>query len=129
VLQREAGAELRGCAWVRPRATRSVVPGTAGARRIPAPVPVRSLVPFDRAQSQRCGADGGCRARRVRGAHVTMEALIDALRAEGGTLAEHVDRAAPGPAVLGPPQKAALGPRALGNEAEYELLLEIILEG
>ena len=60
---------------------------------------------------------------------MTMEALIAALRAEGGTLAEHVDRAAPGRAPPGPPQKAASGPRALGNEAEYELLLEMILEG
>jgi hypothetical protein len=58
------------------------------------------------------------------------DALVDALRAEGGTLAEltrpaaHDLRAEPGP-----PQRAAAGPRAAGREAEYELLLEMIHEG
>jgi hypothetical protein len=54
--------------------------------------------------------------------------LYDVLRSQGGMLAEHVreprDEASPGP-----PQKAAAGPRAAGREAEYELLLEMILEG
>ncbi len=54
--------------------------------------------------------------------------LCDVLRAHGGTLATHVrDPEADGHP--GPPQKAASGPRAAGREAEYELLLEMILEG
>ncbi|HUB04739.1 MAG TPA: hypothetical protein VMA76_06705 [Solirubrobacteraceae bacterium] len=70
-------------------------------------------------------------ARTARdGAH----ALHGALRAEGGTVAdtlcdpppdqrrEELDH--PGPAQL-----AATGPRTRGNEREYELLLEMILEG
>jgi hypothetical protein len=58
-----------------------------------------------------------------------MEALARALHAEGGTLAEHVRTPAPGPLDPGPAQKASSGPRAAGREAEYELLLEMILEG
>jgi hypothetical protein len=62
------------------------------------------------------------------GAH----ALSEALRTEGGTVAAHLaeppaDRQAldhPGPA-----QVAATGPRTRGREREYELLLEMILEG
>jgi hypothetical protein len=58
------------------------------------------------------------------------KALVEALRAEGGTLAELTRPGAqnrrPDP---GPPQKAAAGPRAAGREAEYELLLEMIQEG
>lgn len=62
------------------------------------------------------------------GAH----ALREALTAEGGTVAAHLadppaDRQAldrPGPA-----QVAAAGPRTRGNEREYELLVEMILEG
>lgn len=56
--------------------------------------------------------------------------LAEALRAEGGTLAEHVHPPEPSSiAHPGPPQIAASGPRAAGHEAEYELLLEMILEG
>jgi hypothetical protein len=62
-------------------------------------------------------------------------ALADALRARGGTLAaslrsteangaDHPGDDEPGPAQLG-----AGGPRARGHEREYELLLEMILEG
>jgi hypothetical protein len=59
-------------------------------------------------------------------------ALRAALREGGGTISELIDGdslrdhelAAPGP-----PQRAAQGPRAAGNETEYELLLEMILEG
>jgi hypothetical protein len=62
-------------------------------------------------------------------------ALADALRARGGTLAaslrsteasgaDHPGDDEPGPAQLG-----ARGPRARGHEREYELLLEMILEG
>jgi hypothetical protein len=58
------------------------------------------------------------------------DTLLTALRAEGGTLAElarcPADGRVPEP---GAPQKAASGPRAAGHEAEYELLLEMILEG
>jgi hypothetical protein len=59
-----------------------------------------------------------------------IDALVAALRAEGGTLGELVvpsddaRRTRPGP-----PQVAASGPRAAGREAEYELLLEMIFEG
>ena len=62
------------------------------------------------------------------GAH----ALREALSAEGGAVAAHLgerptddhrlDRA-------GPAQLAAAGPRTRGREREYELLLEMILEG
>ncbi len=57
-------------------------------------------------------------------------ALVAALREEGGLLAELLDGSADSrPHEPGPPQKAAAGPRAAGREAEYELLLEMILEG
>jgi hypothetical protein len=61
------------------------------------------------------------------------DALADELRARGGTLAASLrglqdDRGYsgddPGPAQLG-----AAGPRARAHEREYELLLEMILEG
>ena len=56
--------------------------------------------------------------------------LRTALRDQGGALAELADRpAGSAPAKPGPPQLAAQGPRAAGREAEYELLLEMILEG
>jgi hypothetical protein len=78
------------------------------------------------------------------------ESLRAALRRQGGALAELAERpahdrsgqpparhpaspegAAPEPSGYepGPPQLAARGPRAAGREAEYELLLEMILEG
>jgi hypothetical protein len=60
--------------------------------------------------------------------------LRDALMAEGGTLAlqlappcDGARDADPGP--LHPPRFAARGPRAVGREPDYELLLEMILEG
>jgi hypothetical protein len=59
-----------------------------------------------------------------------MDALVAALRTQGGTLAELVapplDGRTPPP---GPPQLAASGPRAAGRAADYELLLEMIFEG
>lgn len=60
-----------------------------------------------------------------------MSALIEALRAHGGPLAEVVldEAAAALPVAEGPAQTAARGPRAAGSEGEYELLLEMILEG
>ncbi|MGZ4173160.1 MAG: hypothetical protein ACXVQR_01665 [Solirubrobacteraceae bacterium] len=62
-----------------------------------------------------------------------VQALIDALRAEGGTLAEVLTaafvRGGDGGAAPGPAQVAASGPRARGRESEYELLVEMILEG
>ncbi len=59
-----------------------------------------------------------------------MVALHRALGDEGGTLAESLvaTEDLPEP-VDGPPQLAADGPRAEGRRAEYELLLEMILEG
>lgn len=59
-----------------------------------------------------------------------VETLVEALRAEGGTLAELVAEPSPGTPVLdGPPQLAASGPRVAGRATEYELLLEMIFEG
>jgi hypothetical protein len=67
-----------------------------------------------------------------------VSALVDALRARGGTLAsvlvDEPGPATPDPAPAGrtsdgPAQLAAAGPRAAGRESEYELLVEMILEG
>lgn len=56
--------------------------------------------------------------------------LAKALAAEGGALAELVQSSAdPASQEPGPPQLAASGPRAAGQAAEYELLLEMIYEG
>ncbi len=59
------------------------------------------------------------------------ERLRDELRAQGGPLAELVETqpASVGRPSAGPAQLAATGPRAAGHETEYELLLEMILEG
>lgn len=58
------------------------------------------------------------------------QSLRAALALEGGALAELADGpAGTRPDQPGPPQLAAQGPRAAGREAEYELLLEMILEG
>jgi hypothetical protein len=61
---------------------------------------------------------------------VTVTGLHRALRDEGGTLAASLVAAGdlPPPAE-GAPQLAADGPRAGGRRWEYELLLEMILEG
>lgn len=59
-------------------------------------------------------------------------ALVAALEPEAGTVAEvlvGVGQVAEVEDSPGPPQLAARGPRARGLEAEYELLLEMILEG
>jgi hypothetical protein len=60
-------------------------------------------------------------------------ALRAALRDEGGTaaglLADEVDLGPGDPEQPGLAQLAAAGPRAVGHEREYELLLELILEG
>jgi hypothetical protein len=66
----------------------------------------------------------------VRSAGDGAEALRAALREQGGVLSELLDGPAGNwPADPGPPQIAADGPRAVGREAEYELLMEMILEG
>jgi hypothetical protein len=68
----------------------------------------------------------------MRSAREGVLALREALDAQGGTVAGVLDR---GPLTEprltrpGPPQWAAEGPRTVGHEAEYELLLEMILEG
>jgi hypothetical protein len=57
-----------------------------------------------------------------------LDRLADALRTDGGLLAEAVvDAPAGEPARHG--AAAAAGPRAAGREAEYELLVEAIREG
>ena len=68
---------------------------------------------------------------------MSLEALREALAARGGTLAEVltpcVGDGVPGdgdlPPGIGAPQLAARGPRTADHAAEYELLLEMILEG
>ena len=57
------------------------------------------------------------------------QTLFEELIAHGGTLAECARPPASEPSGQGPPQLAAAGPRAAGHEAEYELLLELIIEG
>jgi hypothetical protein len=60
------------------------------------------------------------------------QALAAALAPEGGTVAAVLvgaGRLAEVEDAPGPPQLAARGPRARGLESEYELLLEMILEG
>ena len=57
-------------------------------------------------------------------------ALLEALSEHGGTVAELLDgSSAAADHDAGPPQLAAAGPRAAGRSDEYELLLEMILEG
>jgi hypothetical protein len=64
---------------------------------------------------------------------MSLPALREALRAHGGTVATLVtantDDGAPDEAADSPPRLAARGPRATAHAAEYELLLEMILEG
>jgi hypothetical protein len=58
--------------------------------------------------------------------------LREALQTEGGTVAAHLAEPRAEAQALnlpGPAQIAATGPRTRGNEREYELLLEMILEG
>ena len=64
---------------------------------------------------------------------MSTDSLYEALAARGGTLATllvadgaEVEGDQPG---VGAPSQAARGPRTAGNEADYELLLEMILEG
>jgi hypothetical protein len=68
----------------------------------------------------------------VRSAIDGAVALRSALRAQGGTVAELLGEEldlGPDPESPGIAQRAAAGPRAAGSEREYELLLELILEG
>jgi hypothetical protein len=66
----------------------------------------------------------------MRSARQGAAALQAALRERGGMLAECSHGSADGHAHHpGPAQLAAAGPRAAGREAEYELLVEMILEG
>jgi hypothetical protein len=59
-----------------------------------------------------------------------VRALTEALKSQGGILAESVDPGL-GDAVDGDglAHRAAMGPRVAGQAEEYELLLEMILEG
>ena len=66
----------------------------------------------------------------MRSARDGLDALVLALRAHGGTVAELVqERGADGHGRPGPAQVAAAGPRAACAAREYELLLEMIQEG
>jgi hypothetical protein len=62
---------------------------------------------------------------------MSLAALRSALSAEGGTVAAALrdGPAAGGPVASGPPQIAAAGPRAGARAADYELLLELVMEG
>jgi hypothetical protein len=71
---------------------------------------------------------------------MSITALREVLLAHGGTVAQLVDGSGSGAANpeqadgagqpgVGAPQRAARGPRTTGRAAEYELLLEMILEG
>jgi hypothetical protein len=64
---------------------------------------------------------------------LSLPALREALLDHGGTLAESLADAPAGLSAASgpdhPPSLAAAGPRAAGREREYELLLEMILEG
>lgn len=55
--------------------------------------------------------------------------FVDALLAEGGTIAELISDQDPSWGSSLPARLAAAGPRARGFEAEYELLVEMIFEG
>jgi hypothetical protein len=56
--------------------------------------------------------------------------VVEALRAQGGILADSVRPPANGGALDGDLARlAAQGPRATGQETEYQLLLELIIEG
>lgn len=59
----------------------------------------------------------------------TSTALVEALRAEGGTVAELASDREPSGGCSEPARRAAAGPRTQGLEAEYALLVEMIFEG
>ena len=68
----------------------------------------------------------------MRTARDGAQALREALTAEGGTVAAHLGKPPADSQALdrpGPAQVAATGPRTRGREREYELLVEMILEG
>lgn len=69
----------------------------------------------------------------MRSAHDGIRELRRALREHGGTLADSLltetQDGEPDHRSPGPPQLAAAGPRAAGHRSDYELLLEMILEG
>ena len=68
---------------------------------------------------------------------MSLAALREALLDHGGTLAASLRPDPPSASIAAPgaetgagaPQLAAAGPRASGRERDYELLLEMILEG
>jgi hypothetical protein len=61
---------------------------------------------------------------------MSARALVETLRAHGGTVAELLDDSrVRADGELGAPQVVASGPRTAGRADEYELLLEMILEG
>src|SRR5437868_12674784 len=137
VLLGPAGARLCRRWRERPPRLCQVRPRLARSGCVSAAVSVRSVVPLSCPQRQGCGAHGGGRAGsicggggEVRSARDGLDALVLALRAHGGTVSELVrDGGGDGDGRPGAAQLAAAGPRAAGAPGEYELLLEMILEG
>jgi hypothetical protein len=64
---------------------------------------------------------------RERTSRDVLERLADALRTDGGLMAQAVAVAGPADGTLG--AAAAAGPRAAGHEEDYALLVEAIVEG
>ena len=93
VLHRRAGARLRRRRGLRRRGLRRVVPGAARARRLPAAVAVRGVVPVARAHLRAPHPHARGRRGRVRGDRAVM--LAETLREEGGLLAAAVAPDAP----------------------------------
>jgi hypothetical protein len=59
-----------------------------------------------------------------------VRAVVEALKAQGGILADSVRPASNGHAPRGDlARRAAQGPRAAAHQEDYELLLELIIEG
>ena len=105
-----AGSRLRGGRGVRPGGLRGLVPGAARARRLPARVAVRgwfpSLAHTDEDIERTVAAAAG-----VRGGRVDDRTLREALRQQGGLLAEPLSdrgiKVPPGPAGRRPPPAPA----------------------
>ena len=126
LLLRGARARLRGRRGLRPRGLRRLVPGAAGARRLPAAVAVRGLVPVARPHARARDAHARGRRRGVRGDRMSaLDASARTLRARGRPARATGGR----PATHGAARRAAPPARARRRRARYALLVEAIREG